>query len=931
MSVLRPPMPPAGALPEDCIQQVDKKQERRICPNFASGNPGLPNPTYNKSVRIITTHISADFDAFASAVCAVRLFPGHRVLFPGSLEAAVRKFRTDTAIPVPEVKLREARRHRIEHAVVLDTPSSTRLGEAWDLIVRDQCPVTLIDHHESDGLPAETIISRRVGATCTLIVELLREADIVPSQEEASLLLMGIYEDTGSLTFRDTTPDDLQAAAWLLEHGATLSWVRRWVAKDLEPEQLGLLNALVEGTEENRLGDVQVAMSTVEVDRYHEEAAAVVHRWMDTFQIPVGVALMVRPPHVQMILRSRLANFDVGEVARAFGGGGHATAASARVGDRMVVEIREELWRRLREAAPPETTAGAVAGRKIFSVDDDVTVDATKERLNQLRVNALPVADRHDQELVGVVTRQLLDRATSLGLGHRPVSTVMQPGVPRVDAATPLDQLKTLFLERSHRFVIVVEGDQPVGLITRMQLFRHLFEKMPTAGAALDNRMAAERPVTQSVTRLLREVAPPWVAHILGVVCTVARAHETPTYLVGGAVRDLLLERANEDVDLVVEGDAIRLARDLAQRLDARCHAHEPFMTAVLSLPDGHSVDVVSARTEFYHTPAALPEVATSLIRQDLYRRDFTINALAIALDGDRFGRLIDFFGGRRDLSRREIRVLHSLSFIDDPTRAIRAVRYARRLGFTIAPDTRHLIRTAVEEGVFDRLSGHRLRRELEQLLAEPHPAPALGLLAELGLLEAISPVLQWSEQIRAFMLEVEGQLAWFLVEHIGPPPPAIPLFLGGLAAQTSSDGPAVLAERLHLTGADGRRMVQLPSTVDRLCAIAAGDHSLSLRVHEVDDSTPEAVLLAMAKLELEPRRRLAEAADAAARTVLPIAGRNLRHAGIPEGPHIGRALAITRDALLDREIDPQDVLDWAVRTARTIIGTEGRKPRVRP
>ncbi len=875
-------------------------------------------------VRIITTHVSADFDAFASAVCAVRLFPGHRVLFPGSLEAAVRRFRAETAISLPEVKLREARRHQIEHAVVLDTPSPTRLGEAWDLVLRDKCPITLIDHHEGDGLPADTIISRRVGATCTLMVELLREANIEPSSEEASLLLMGIYEDTGSLTFRDTTPDDLKAAAWLLEHRATLSWVRRWVAKDLEPEQLGLLNALVEGTEERRFGDVQVALSTVEVDRYHEEAAAVVHRWMDTFQIPVGIALMVRPPHVQVILRSRLANLDVGEVARALGGGGHATAASARIADRMVVEIREDLWRRLEEAAPPAATAGAVAGRKIFSVDANVTVDATRERINQLRVNALPVADTRDQELIGVVTRQLLDRAAALGLGHRPVSTMMQPGVPMVDAATALDELKTLFLERSHRFVIVAEGGRPVGLITRMELFRYLFERLPAAGSALDHRMAAERPVTQSVTRLLREVAPEWVSDLLAVARLVAGEHNVPAYLVGGVVRDLLLERPNEDVDFVVEGDAIRLARDLAERLGARCHAHEPFMTAVLTLPDGHSVDVVSARTEFYNTPAALPEVATSLIRQDLYRRDFTINALAVALDGDRFGQLIDFFGGRRDLSHREIRVLHSLSFIDDPTRAVRAVRYARRLAFNIAPDTRHLIRTAVKEGVFNRLSGHRLRRELDQLLAEPHRTPALALLADLGLLKAICPVLSWSERIRTFMLEVEGQLAWYLVEHIGPPPPPIQLFLGGLAVQSAADGPVLLAERLHLTGADGRRMARLPTSINLLRAIAVDDQPLSKRVLEVEDAGPEALLLAMAALQLKPRRKLAEAADAAARTVLPIGGRDLREAGIPEGPHIGRALEAARAALLDRKIAPDAVLGFATHAAKAALESDG-------
>ena len=263
---------------------------------------------------------------------------------------------------------------------------------------------------------------------------------------------MGVYEDTGSLSYRDTTPEDMRAAAWLVENGATLDWVRRWVAKSLEPEQLALLNSIVEGTEERRIGGVPVAVSTIEVERYHEEAAAVVHRWMETFQLPVGVVLMVRAPFVQLILRSRLAGLNVGQIARTFGGGGHATAASARVSDRMVVEIREDVWRQIEERMPPAETAGDVAGRQIFSVDDDVTVAVAKRTLNERRVNALPVAQVETGELVGVVTRQILDRATALGLDHRPVSTVMQPGVPKVEAGTPLEAMGDPFFKRVSPF-----------------------------------------------------------------------------------------------------------------------------------------------------------------------------------------------------------------------------------------------------------------------------------------------------------------------------------------------------------------------------------------------------------------------------------------------------------------------------------------------
>jgi len=870
-------------------------------------------------VRVITTHLSADFDAFAAAVCAVRLFPEYRVLFPGSQEAAVRRFLSDSGLPYPELRLREARSHTWEHAVVVDTRTPRRLGESWEIIERDSCPVTLIDHHpsEEEELGAVEVISREVGATCTIIASLLRERGLGPTAEEASLLLMGIYEDTGGLSYHDTTPADLREVAWLLEQGGSLEWVRRWVLKALQPDQLELLNRLVEGTEEVRIHDVPVAFSLVEVDRYHEEAAYVVHRWVETFEIPVGIVMLVRPPHINLILRSRLEGLHVGRLAQRFGGGGHATAAAARVTDRMAVELREELVRALDEELPPPTRAIDAATRQVFVVETGTPVEETKERMNQLRVNALPVQDPGTEELVGMVTRQILDRAVSHGMGDRPVSAVMQPGVPRVPGETSLAELRDMFLERSHRFVLVEEGGEVVGLVTRMDLFRRLFERQHRAGASLDHRIAGARPVTQSVVRFLRDVSPDWVQSLLDQARRVADEQGISVYLVGGVVRDLLLGRANEDVDLVVEGGGVGFAEALAAAAGGRSHPHEPFLSAVLTLPDGHKVDVVSARTEFYRTPAALPEVETSLIRQDLFRRDFTMNALAVALGGARHGELVDYFGGRKDIQRKEIRVLHSLSFIDDPTRAIRAVRYARRLQFNVAPDTRHLITTAIGEGVFERLSGQRLRRELELLLAEPHPAQSVALLAELGLVSAILPDLVWHEGVRAFLSELDGQVAWYELEGLGGPPEPWLLYLGGLTLHAGPDTGSRLAARLKLTGDQRQRLVGLREAVLRLRQAAGPGLSRSARVRRVEEEGVEVMLLAMAGLRLEERRVLADAVEASVRIHVQVRGRDLLESGVAPGPQLGEALLKTRDALIDGEIGPDRALEHAIAMAR--------------
>jgi len=879
-------------------------------------------------VKIVTTHLSADFDAFAAAVvCAGRLYPDHRVVFAGSLEAAVRRFVEESGLAFPQVKLKEVRRSHLEHAVVVDTLNPRRLGEVWELIRGAGCPVTLIDHHETEreSIGATEVISRRVGSTCTLVAGLMEERGLAPTPEEASLLLMGIYEDTGGLSYRETAPEDLRRAADLIAAGGSLDWVRRWVLRGLEPHHFELLNRLVEATQQVIIHGVPVSIATVEVDRYHEEAAYVVHRWMETFDLAVGAALLVRPPHINLILRSRVPGLHAGRIAQHFGGGGHPTAASARIAGKMPVQLKEELLRLLRAEMPPAVTAGDIALKRIFTVDEDATVAEAKERINHLRVNALPVARGETGELVGTLTRQVLDQALGHGLGDRPVRTIMRPGVPTVPAATPLEELGDLFLDRSYRFVVVEKEGRPVGLITRIELFRRLFQQH-VEGSSLDNRISGTRPASQSVKRLLRSVAPRWVQETLRHVRTVADARGDEVYLVGGVVRDLLLERPNEDVDLVVEGDGIAFAEELARRTGGRSHPHRPFLTAVVTLPSGKKVDVASARTEFYRTPAALPEVETSLIRQDLYRRDFTINALAVALTGDRFGTLVDFFGGRKDLERREIRVLHSMSFIDDPTRAIRAVRYARRLSFTIAADTRHLIATALAEGILDRLSGQRLRHELILLLTEAHPAESIALLAELGLLQAIVPTAPWNEEVRSFLLELEGVIKWFEMEELGRLPDRWLVFAGALTLFAGIGAGARLAARLQLTGRSARALTELREQVQGLQELAASAPPRSRLVEGVERVSVAAALLAMTGSGRADRRRLADALAVSRRVRLPVRGQDLVAAGLPPGPHIGRALAATREALIDGEIDAGHALEHAVSTARRLLEL-GRKP----
>ncbi len=873
-------------------------------------------------MRLITTHLGADFDALGAVMGATLLVPGGRVVFPGSQEAAVRRFLAAEHVHVPEIRVRELRRTSIGGATVVDCSSLRRLGEVGDLIVASGCAVEVIDHHpeSADPIPGATVLTAPVAATCTVVTEELRRRGIVPDSLVASVLLLGIYEDTGGLTYADTTPQDVGAAAWLLGRGARLDWVRRYVLRPLEPEQLELLNRLVEGAVEHRVGGTRVVISVAHPSEHVEEAAYVVHRYAEIFDLPVVLAVLEVPAQLVVIARSTHPAVDAGKLLAEFGGGGHATAAACRVRGRSAVELSESLLARVARMLAEGWTVGALANPHLHTCPSTATVAAAKERLVRLRINAMPV--QSGGELLGVVTRQVLDNALSHGMAARPVTTVMTPGVPRLEADAPVEEAEQLFMEGGARLA-VVELPGGRGVVTRMDLFRRLYQRQLTEGARLDRRVTGARLSVRPEGPRIRRALPPELLDVLETVGAIADEGGMRAYLVGGAVRDLLLGREVEDVDVVVEeGSGLELAARLVERRGGRYHPHEPFLTAAVQLEDGLRIDVATARTEFYRSPAALPEVESSAMRQDLYRRDFTINAMAVNLGPVRFGDLLDYFGGLRDLELREIRVLHSLSFLDDPTRVIRAVRFATRLGFAIAAETRHLIRVAVSEGVFVSLTGERLRDELILLLEEGRPVESLAELERVAGLASVLPRLRWNERLRRFLHEVEAMAAWSRLEGV-PGGPRWLLYLTALATRMGEDGAALIVVRLALSGDVAATVSGGRAGVEQILARVAVERPAPSEVVAVlERSRPAWRLVAMAQAGERGRRVLHRALTEWLRTPLPVTGGQLVAAGVAPGPAVGEAVRRARAAVLDGAVARDEALGYALAVARTLAGT---------
>jgi tRNA nucleotidyltransferase (CCA-adding enzyme) len=890
-------------------------------------------------MELISTHVGADFDAFAAMLTVRRLHPEARLFFPGSREGSLRRMIEARHIEVPELRHKDVDPAALTRVILCDIRQRDRIGVVAEwLEANPGIEVWAYDHHPpsgSDLAVAGGIVDPAAGSTSTLVVEELRRRGLACPADEADLLLMGIYEDTGALTYMTTSPRDLAAAAWLLEQGGDLAAVRNSVVRPLDPERLDVLHRMTQRLEVHRVRGHRVGIVEVELGEYVEELAPLVSRCLEVFELPLLFALFGEGDRVTLIARGTLEGFDLGEaLAELAGGGGHATAASARLRETTLLEARERLLEFLQRALPPSARARDLMIAPFYLVPAEASIDEAKAGLNARRINAAPV--ERDGRIVGTVSRQILDAALQHGLGSRPVATVMSRELEWVSPEAAAEEVRERMLTRHPRFVLVGDpaAGRPLGVVTRMQLLRHLHGQLSEFEERIDRRAERQREKRERIAHLMAKRLPPALTSRIATIAAVSRQQGVPVYLVGGFVRDLLLERENRDLDLVVEGDGLDFAARLADAVGGRVRAHRAFLTAVVVDSEGFHIDVATARSEFYRAPAALPEVQTSALRQDLFRRDFTINTLAIRLGPEPNPELIDYFGGRRDLKDKTLRVLHSLSFIDDPTRILRAVRLELRLGFHISPETLHLAEVALSEGVFDHLSGSRLREELALLLDDPALAlRGIERLAELGVLRALDPRLELDEATRARFREARAAHDWYRLEGISDPPvEAWRLLLMALAADWKGDALAALADRLMLAGEDRRLLTGFPK---RLAAARAALHGRQEPLpHQVAEAleplSGEDLLLLMAEGDETVRAWVRRYLTELRGLKLGIRGSDLLAVGIPPGPRIGDALRATRQARLDGRIDAAEELRYALSfliEERTAVAVHGETP----
>lgn len=715
---------------------------------------------------IITSHINADFDAIASMLAAQKLYPNSVIIFPGSQEKNLRDFFIHSMSYL--FNMADAASidfSKTKKLVIVDTRQKNRLTQVSELLEKKDIQIEIYDHHPAmkEDLTGSFEIIRKTGATITILSALLQEKNISINPDEATVMALGIYEDTGLFTYSSTTKEDLEQAAFLLSCGASLNTIVSFVVKEIKSEQVTWLNELLNEMTTHKINGVDVHMSVISSPSYITDLATIVQKVVRMENIDIFFAIVLMDNKINIIARNRIPEIDVGKILSEFGGGGHAYAASAKVDNQTLAQVEIMLLKQLHKEVKTIRIAKNLMTSPAITIEPEISCKEAGSMMTRYNINTLLVVDKEKNAYEGYITRQVIEKILYHNLSTQPVKEYMNSEISFVSSDADVSQIENSIIDGKHRILPVIDDGWIRGVITRTDLLNYLVQYNKELKNNETETGIKRNAKKRQIENILNQRLDKRIRNLLENIGKTGNDLGFNMFVVGGFVRDLLLNRPIEDIDIVVEGDGIEFARLYAQKEGCRVNTYKKFGTAVIIFPNNFKIDVASARLEYYQTPAALPIVEKSSIKLDLARRDFTINTLAVSLNPDNFGTMIDYFGANRDLKDKTIRTIHNLSFVEDPTRIFRAIKFSNRFGFKIGKLTSNLIKNAITIDCFKNLSGLRVLSEIKQIFEEDNPIPAIKTMEEYGLekilhnklaiipktyqlLESVNKILSWHD-----------------------------------------------------------------------------------------------------------------------------------------------------------------------------------------
>ncbi len=878
---------------------------------------------------LITCHANADFDSFSSLIGASHLYPQSYIYFPGTQEKALQKYIDEIAsFCYTFVNIKNENIKEYSRLIVVDTRQSSRLEHVAEFIASDSIEVIAWDHHpiSSQDIAIDRLYYDEIGATASLLSLELKKRNIKLSSQDATLLMLGIHADTASFTYSSTRTKDFQAAAYLASFLVDTNQLKTYLNDKLTPEHVTALNELLESSETFELYGLNFVIAQASSEEYIHDFAMIAPKIMEILPCNAFFALLQMAGKVQVLARSIDKQINVGYICKKFGGGGHSYAASASIKDMTALEVKEAIIKELYYTKKPDMTAADLMSSPIISISPDTSMGEAARTMTRFGIKAVPILDKQERAL-GWISQEHAARASELNpmMMRSMVSLYMHRNFKVLNKNANLQDVIEIIVGEKQRLLPIVSSKKEnlkqedliklpiVGVITRTDIIRIFSEE----NADISIFKPANKQKERNISRILNDKLNSEYIDILKQAGQLAEEMSCKVSLVGGFVRDILLEKKVKDwhsldIDFVVEGNGIQFAHKLAKKLNGEVKEHALFLTATVIYNDTSGIrckiDIATARLEYYEYPAALPTVEISSLKMDLLRRDFSINAMAIRLNPNEYGMLVDFFNGRQDIRKKRIRMLHTLSFVEDPTRILRAIRFEQRYNFSISVQCEKLMQNAIEIQLVDQLSGRRIRSELELILKEENAYNCLARMQEFNLLRAIHPILSLDinkQELTKNILEfIDLHKKLYLDEKVDE----LLLILLALSRNNNVDEISELGKRLELTEKRLKHLHTIRSSIihvfPKLEKSVLKKEKASIVYALLQREAIEVVLYCLAKTsEEEVKKALTQYIYMWRHEKVDINGYDLENLEIPKGKIYATLLSQALHAKIDGEV----------------------------
>lgn len=677
-------------------------------------------------LKIIISHVNMDFDALASMIAAKKLYPDAQLVISDKQDDRVTRFLNIYRDMFDFTRDIHVDWEKVTTMILVDVASLKRVGKISHDFDEENVKFIVYDHHPKlpTNVKHDDGIIEPVGAAVTLLLEEIQQRQLPISEFEATLFGLGLYTDTGNFIYKNTTSRDLEVASYLIKNGMNLDIVQRFSEQSLELAQQNLLDQLLLTSETHLIDGLEIVVSTHQLEKFQGGLALLTHKLLEIKGADAALAIVKMKNHVHVVGRASSDRVTLLPLLKKLGGGGHKHAGSATVKNADQQEVEQDVLHHLPIMLKPAITAKEIMSHPVKTLTPETSIEEAGRLMYRYGHSGYPIVE--DDQLIGLITRRDLDKGNHHGLGHAPVKAYMTTNPITVDKDTTLEAIQKLIIEHNIGRLPVLEDGKMIGIVTRTNIIEMLHDEMTPVNDAEPHHLT--KP---NLTEEMEKQLPEEVFSLLNDMSQTANRLDKAVYLIGGIVRDILLKKPNDDVDIVVEGDGILFAKGLQEDYGGDVLVHNSFGTATWTHPTGLMIDITSSRLEYYDRPASLPNVELSTLEEDLHRRDFTINAMALRLNEDAFGELIDPFGGQEDIQAKKLKVLHNISFIEDPTRIFRAVRFEQRFQFLMDKQTTNLALNSIEK--VKALSPNRIVEEMKRLFKEGHPTSVIARLFDLN------------------------------------------------------------------------------------------------------------------------------------------------------------------------------------------------------